>query len=95
MQAKPGPVPPLQLPGSKGKWTAWGGGKRRDSIFRSGQQAPTQLSFTEKQYLVHLQTTAGKNSTLFSFFTQNTQGGQELSSTKGWGSYIRGPRCQR
>ena len=42
------------------KGQGWGGGAGEISICHSCQQALTQLSFTERQHLLHLQTTAGE-----------------------------------
>ena len=45
LQAKPGSVPPLQLPGAKGKWTGWGGGKRRDKHLPQRSAGPDSAFF--------------------------------------------------
>lgn len=78
--AEPGPVPPQKAPGLKG--SEWG---EEIIIFHSRQQARTQLSVRERQYLVHLQAIAGKEcdqENPFSFFTTDSQGRQELNSAR-------------
>ena len=59
LQAESSPVSLLQVPGAKGSGLGRGGAGEI-SICHSCQQALTQLSFTERQHLLHLQTTAGE-----------------------------------
>lgn len=79
-QAKPGPAPPQKASELKGS-----GRGEQIIIFHSRQQARTQLSARERQYLVHLQAIAGKEfdqENPFSCFTTDTQGRQELNSAR-------------